>query len=96
MKGTATLPKRPAKAVSAMIDERNAGPGQGRKAPDLNETRRLFLDCQIDAKIAMLDTDVAGVALLAQTTTGHMIRIALTEAECLDMARTLLAKVRVR
>lgn len=92
--GTATA-KLPMKAISAMIDEQSRGL-LGLVSASVPNLRRIYRTNQIPATVAMLDTDAAGLAILAQTENGWLIRIALTEPECLDMARTLLAKVRAR
>lgn len=84
--GTKTLPM---KALSRMME-----PGAGKRG-DVESTRRIFREGQLDADIQMLDTEGDGVAIIAKTANGWLVRINIPkQSECLDLARTLLAKVR--
>lgn len=94
MAGTANAPfELPVSAVNDMLDEASRG-HRGAPSATAAELKSIFRDNQITSKLTMLDTEGEGVALIAQTRNGWLVRIPLTEAECLDMARTLLAKVR--
>ena len=88
------ISKLPIRAISALIDERISRPLLTKRVLDPNELRKLFRDNQLRATVAMLDTDAVGISLICQTENGWTVRIPFTDAECLDLARTLLAKVR--
>lgn len=69
--------------------------GRSRINDDWASNRALFRNNQIPAEIAMLDTDGEGTAIIAQTRNGYLVRIGLTQTASLDLARTLLAKVKI-
>jgi hypothetical protein len=92
--GTATMPWQ--SPVSELNEQLTPRYQKHKQLPTVEQTRDTFRAHQILATITMLDGDGDDFALIALTKNGWLVRIALSDAQCLDLARALLAKVRAR
>jgi hypothetical protein len=94
MAGTAHMPwQTPVSELNEQLTPRYQKRG---RLPTVEDTRATFRLHQIPATITMFDGEGDDFAILALTQNGWHIRIPVSDRQCLDLARNLLAKVRAR